>query len=325
MVADHNIQWIEDPVERFFAFARERHTIYVRRQKGQSWPWTTDSILQTYKFTNVFRELDKTTDWFRRNVREPMRDDPDVLLATVVFRWFNRITTGEAIFQQRDLSGGTAWDVLRQASVSAGVENLLAAVRSYCGRGPYVTGSYMIKTPSDMDKAAGVCDNITKFMARSSEFKNRDTGALQQMSWYEVADHCMSSRTVRLEDVWRWLCVFPYQGPFLAYEVVTDLRHTKLLDWAPDSSTWACAGPGAKRGLNRLRGRPVRQGLSQTVAVQEMRKLLQLSRVDHRWPRSWPEWEMREVEHILCEFDKYERARLGEGTPKALYRGDNKR
>jgi len=26
------------------------------------------------------------------------------------------------------------------------------------------------------------------------------------------------------------------------------------------------------------------------------------------------------VEHTLCEFDKYERARLGEGKPKEIFR-----
>jgi hypothetical protein len=29
---------------------------------------------------------------------------------------------------------------------------------------------------------------------------------------------------------------------------------------------------------------------------------------------------MREVEHTLCEFDKYERVRTGEGKPRGVYR-----
>lgn len=310
-----SIQEIEDPIERFFAFARERHAIYMRRQRNDVWPWTSDPILQTYKFTNVFRELDRTTVWFRENVRNKLRDTPDVMLATVVFRWFNRISTGEAIFLQKNLREQTAWEELLASDVKSGICALRGAVRAYCGKGPYVTGAYMIKTPTDMDKLTGVCDNIEKFMTRSAGYNGWDE------SWTEVADRCCSrSREITLESVWDWLRQFPFQGPFLAYEVVTDLRHTTLLENAPDISTWACAGPGAKRGLNRLRGRPVRQGLPQDIAVAEMRKLLQLARVNHRWSRDWPQWEMREVEHTLCEFDKYERARLGEGTPKALYR-----
>jgi hypothetical protein len=41
-------------------------------------------------------------------------------------------------------------------------------------------------------------------------------------------------------------------GPFLAYEIVTDLRFTALLENAPDIMTWANPGPGAKRGITRL-------------------------------------------------------------------------
>jgi hypothetical protein len=47
--------------------------------------------------------------------------------------------------------------------------------------------------------------------------------------------------------------------------------------------------------------------------------LLSASRLEHNWPHEWPAWEMREVEHTLCEFDKYERARLGEGRPKQRF------
>jgi hypothetical protein len=52
-----------------------------------------------------------------------------------------------------------------------------------------------------------------------------------------------------------------------------------------------------------------------------MQEILSFSKSDEYWPQNWPHWEMREVEHTLCEFDKYERARLGEGRPKQLYDG----
>ena len=32
--------------------------------------------------------------------------------------------------------------------------------------------------------------------------------------------------------------------------------------------------------------------------------------------------EMRDIEHCLCEFDKYERVRLGQGKPRAKYKYD---
>jgi len=52
-----------------------------------------------------------------------------------------------------------------------------------------------------------------------------------------------------------------------------------------------------------------------------MGDLLQYSKSEELWPRDcgWPEWEMRDVEHTLCEFDKYERVRLGEGRPRGVF------
>ena len=34
----------------------------------------------------------------------------------------------------------------------------------------------------------------------------------------------------------------------------------------------------------------------------------------------FPAWDMRTVEHTLCEFDKYERVRTGEGRPRQVFR-----
>jgi len=77
-------------------------------------------------------------------------------------------------------------------------------------------------------------------------------------------------------------------GDFMAYEVVTDLRHTRYLNKAPDINTWAVAGPGAIRGLHRLHGRPYKKALSQEQACEEMRELLALSRTN--LPDFIPPW-----------------------------------
>jgi hypothetical protein len=36
-------------------------------------------------------------------------------------------------------------------------------------------------------------------------------------------------------------------------------------------------------------------------------------------PTYVPMLEMRDIEHSLCEFDKYERVRLGQGRPRSKY------
>src|SRR6185436_10966299 len=95
--------------DQYFATARERYQIRARRNLG--WDrkdWTDDPQFRQWRFCQVHREHDKTTEWFRVNVREPADavSKGRVVGATVAFRWFNRIETGERI---KDLLVGP-WD-----------------------------------------------------------------------------------------------------------------------------------------------------------------------------------------------------------------------
>jgi hypothetical protein len=299
----------------FFDFARERHAIYRKRATKEPAPWTDDPILQQYRFTNVFRELDATTIWFREKVRDPLRATPEVLLATVVFRLFNRITTGEAIFCQGvlDIESGskTAWELFL---TKGDTRWLKRAILSYCGDdGPYVTGSYIIKTPDGLDKLDGVLRIIEWFVER------RTPPADAQ--WLEVANSMLEHPGLTtLEKAWDWLTTFPFIGDFTAYEIVTDLRHTDLLCRAPDIMTWANPGPGCRRGLNVVMGRDADGNVSRGQMLGEMHNILLESMDRHSWPGNWPAWEMRDVEHTLCEYFKYHRVRSGGQPPRQRFR-----
>ena len=269
----------------YFDFLNERHLIYLKKLRGEEFPWTTDPILQKYKFTNVFRENDRTTVWFRENVREDMRDEIEVALATIIFRWFNLIETGKVLLEHelyRNWDSDYCYQVLEDQP-------------------QWVTGAYIIKTPNGMNKLEGVCWCIDQIANDGNKFID---------SMHEAKGN--------LKHLWDVLMPYPYMGPFMAYEVVTDWRHTFLGDEATDIMTWGNPGPGAKRGLNRIHGRPLDKNIKSSINIGEMQILLELS---HEWLHGQvPNLEMRDVEHTLCEFDKYERVRNGEGKPRSLYK-----
>jgi hypothetical protein len=175
-----------------------------------------------------------------------------------------------------------------------------------------VTGAYLITSKPGMDKLAGMCSIVEDF------YIYKDLGGY---GWKEIAFECLEHGG-NLENVWKWLKEVPFQGPFHAYEVVTDLRHTALLDNAPDINTWANAGPGAHRGLARLHGRPLNSRVKAAQACAEMQELLRLSSV--YWPNNeyYPLLEMREIEHTLCEYDKYLRVYESNGKkrPRSIYK-----
>lgn len=314
-------------IERFFAYARARHECYLMKQSEPDWQ-TKDKILWKYRFTNVFRDLDKTSAWFIDHVRDPMskRRDPNIMLATALFRLTNRIETGEAIFCDDDLLGGhSAFDEYVRTGRTA---PLLKSIKKRMGnRGPYVTGGYIISSPPGYPKLEGMLKVVNDFR---KEKRPVIGGAEwpewgdQELGWQEMTKRLWSSNNgVRLEQMHAWLRQFTYFGPFHAYEIVTDLRHTYLMRSAPDIMLWANPGPGCRRGANRVFGRHYKsKDADRDQLIREMRQLVQLSQQKQHWPRDkeHPPWEMRDVEHTLCEFDKYERVRLNQGRPRGVYR-----
>lgn len=270
--------------KEFFYWIEERHNIHLKRSGGQSKPWSSDEIFQTTRFCNPFRENDKTTVWFRENLRENLRDSENVFMATVIFRWFNYIPTGEILKRHKLF---TEWDSDFAKTILANVPKL-------------ITGAYIIKTPDNMTKLDGIswCIDVVKESESHAVRTIKELNSLQKTTDY--------------------LLGFPFLGKFMSYEIATDLRHTHFLENANDIMTWANPGPGAKRGLNRLYERDLNFTQPDEKFVEEMRYLLSIA--DEYLPNLYKDMEMRDIEHSLCEFDKYERVKYG-GRAKNKFDG----
>lgn len=268
----------------FFEFITERENIRLRRAAGQSKPWTDHRVLQQFRFCNVFREDDRTTRWFNEHIRGPLAEKDQVVLATICFRWFNKVETGEFIKKPLLLYG-----YMRKA-----IEPILH------GREKLFTGAYMIKSPAGMDKLTGILNCL-------------DSAVPIAMALVRAA----RARQLKMEEAHAMLQDVPYLGRFMAYEIVTDLRFTWALRNAPDIMSWASAGPGCARGLgwiyhdNPETFRYTSEN-EQFEMLELMRDLLKQSK------REWKgrPFEMREVEHALCEYDKYRRGLTGQSLKR---------
>lgn len=277
---------------QYFKTAEERYNIYLRRVANKPPPWTKDPIFQKYKFCNLLREHDKVTIWLRENWREPYADHPNLPFAMALARLINWPPTLEEIGFPKRWNPDKALGTLHR--------------RKDEGEKIY-TGAYLLGScPKGSERSIYLVNSVLTPLHR----------ALSPAFW--MIDNNS------LEDVWTWLRSQRGIGDFLAYEIVSDLRHTKYLRNAPDIMTWANAGPGALRGLTRLWGyQPKTRQISgyafpKKNALAAMQTLLARCQ-EERWVL--PSWEMREIEHWLCEWDKYERIKLGQGvlerfTPK---------
>lgn len=65
-------------------FAIERQLIWEKKTKGLDWPYTNDKVLQTYKFCNIYRELDRQTIEIHTLLKNH-ENDLDLWLLNVLF------------------------------------------------------------------------------------------------------------------------------------------------------------------------------------------------------------------------------------------------
>ncbi|KKK87677.1 hypothetical protein LCGC14_2750830, partial [marine sediment metagenome] len=114
--------WKQDEVERFWAFIKERQEIWHKRFiKKIASPWTKDPILKEYKFCNVYRSLDRGTQYVRQNILTLYpRYRSDCYFNLLLYRLFNLPET-HTRFQAEFATGGHMSANEYNASVAAGI------------------------------------------------------------------------------------------------------------------------------------------------------------------------------------------------------------
>ncbi len=288
-------------IDRLLAFMLERHQIYLRRfVEKLPPPWTDDPILRKFKFTNIYRELDTVTIWIREHIREPYAKHPNLWFMLCLARQINWPDT------LQELMDKGAWPVDTWNPRKARAVMLARKARG----DKLYTGAYMLTAHKGRDPATPPDKAyLTCYPVLTPLWKEREKIALPALEKKSLQAFCEMLK--------------PYHGwgGFTSYEVACDLRWTRYLKDASDINTWANAGPGAVRGLNRVFGREPKASLNQKIALDEMRLLQQ--QIQKRWPKAWPALELREIEHSLCEFYKMEKVRLGEGRPRSLFNSGN--
>jgi hypothetical protein len=300
-------------IEEFFGWINERHKIYERRASGESRPWTRDIIMRDYKFTNVFRELDRGTVMLREQVSKKLGELTSMavltleqgyeleVLNTVLYRMINWVGT----FEDCGFIGvGKTWEDSQEFSPAEHFEAWIVKARDRERRGDKVfTSAHMTVGKAGCSKLDTVIETMWEVIG---DLQDHATNLRCCTALSEAAEYIQAQK---------WYGV----GPFINYEIVSDLRWS-LLDPATDKLTWANIGPGCKRGLLRL---------ELPVELESLRKLHEMAPahlkkhvMKHYGPDAvWPPFELREIEHSLCEFDKLSRARHGTGRPKENFNG----
>ena len=275
-------------LETFWYWINERQRIYDMRAAGQAKPWTKDEILQQYKFTHAFRQLDRGTVALTNALAdaEDDLDDADIVWNVMWYRLFNVDTHINELGAITRVNAEELFEYLRETKAKGG----------------------KIFTSAHLTASGGFGDKLLVYI---NELKRH----IKKCE--EIADLCLNCGSMHTAFL-RFKELF-LVGKFIAYEMVCDLRFTDVLE-AHDRMKWASMGPGAQRGLQRL-GFPAKTEVQGTNSMRELLNMAQDNLGDHVMKYAlWP-FELREIEHSLCEFDKYERVRTGVGRPRQKFDG----
>jgi alpha-glutamyl/putrescinyl thymine pyrophosphorylase clade 1 len=207
----------------FYLFVCERQRIWVRRKRNDPKPWSICPIFQDYSFCNVYRELDRGTQFFHEHI---------------VVQWQKQITTTEC----------------HQLTRQQWIRKVLFA--SYIYRQVNRLDSFVeIGIPDE--------SNVHRFLTLMWDFKDNGKtffSSAHQTTGYRPFEEAVIKITERngqlLADTSQALCnsnqskewigilrTLPLVGPFFAWQILCDLHESKCIESFVDD--YCELGPGA--------------------------------------------------------------------------------
>lgn len=341
-----------EPYQRlFFETMYERQVIWRRRFVDQmERPWTNDKIFQTSKFTNVYRELDKNSQWQIKNI---LLDDTlslkNLIWKLMVFRFFNNPATftfdpaGKPI--QPSLFGAQVRSGLEQPQAASELisakrwrngipdyddydvdefSRFIAGIRS-TGNNPYTT-AYLINSQA------------TPGMPRDYCYTRVVIPTLHERIPKLIATVLSAKEP---EDIIAFLKTLPAVADFIAHEFYQDFtyipRYTDRKFMRFDQDDYTNVGPGASLGI-RLIYPSLKTIKQQKQAIYWLKDAASdwLGRIslERGEPMPYLYWDkdngryfvgsecnitLHQIEMWLCEFQKYWKMIIGQGKQRSKF------
>jgi hypothetical protein len=129
----------------FWAFAAERQSIFLSRQSNPDPPWTTDPILSSFKFTNVYRASDRVSQ-FDRVLNSAIERGQRIYSAAYIMPPGSRAfkTLRKHVAHRRLLELMLKDDVSGKIAEAQSLESVFRILRSYPLIGDFLAYQYAI-------------------------------------------------------------------------------------------------------------------------------------------------------------------------------------
>lgn len=222
------IQPNEEILKYYFYFIQERMNVFWRKLNGES-NLTDDPILKKYKFTNVYRACDRTSQYLIKDVIYKdisAYSAEDVLLRILIFKIFNKIET---------------WDYLSKVLPEP------ITIKNF---DPHFISQILSKR----QKTHPIFNNAY-MMTGSHQLYNHLSSKHEKwltMVKQEFIDSSTFSKileTSSLEELFNLLRGKSFLGDFLAYQYSIDFNYSPFINF--NENSFVKAGIGAIRGIKK--------------------------------------------------------------------------
>lgn len=221
----------------YLTFVSERMNIFWKRQKGASAPFTQNEILSKNKFTNVYRSLDRVSQYLIKEViyngKQYSRES--MFIRILLFKHFNSIETWELLMKKY----GDIDENISFKDMGKFLGDAIDAGMKIYSNAYMVTGAIMKKGSS----------SYTKYNLESSVYKHEayfrifEKLLIEDGFMYEILD------SKSMEELYGKLCKIPAFGDFISMQYCIDFNYSELFDF--DENDFIVQGPGAERGIDR--------------------------------------------------------------------------
>ena len=276
----------QEVYDLYWYFACERQNIFWKKLNGEEAPWTDDEILQTYKFCNSYRVNDRVSQYLLKNVIYSGKkyNDEDMIFRILLFKLFNKESTWELLLDSFDDITLKTFDIKKYSEV---LENAISnGVKIY-------NDAYI----SCANKVFGYDRKHDNHLALLDKIFNID----------KVHIKILNAKT--MEEGFNIIKSYPLIGNFMAYQLVTDINYSNVVDWKEDEFT--VAGPGSLRGIKKCfvdKGKMSNEDIIRYMYEhqdEEFKRLgLDFKRIGNR------PLQLIDCQNIFCELDKYCRQAL---------------
>ncbi|MBV8125201.1 MAG: hypothetical protein JO370_14140 [Paucibacter sp.] len=308
---DANIHLHDQHLQSFFNFMAERQNVWYKRNiLKQKAPWTSDKLLANYAFTNVYRELDRSSQWLIRNViSDKSLELKDLIFRIFIYRYFNKPDAFEDGYV--DLP---TWDNFDPVKLHKQVINCRKHYNPW--HTAYMSNLVWAKKQpfeGEMFKDHAYCIQLFP------QFRT--------VSWF-ISELLTSGNKPVI--IMKNLNMLPSISGFMSHELWLDyclLQKYNKYDFGWDENSYTNVGPGASLGIRLIFPSLSPQGQEEGIyALRDVSEHM-LSDMDFKYVK-WDGKEyvdcehnitLHQIEFVLCEYSKYWKMQIGIGKQRSKF------